>query len=161
MAVGVTWRPEKVIGGLRDYSKGAKVLNVWRKMLKKFKKSDREHKLLKDSGNLTMCHKCFSAYERYYNLEADVEKTLLRTFDDDGGGGDEKEDEGEVEGGVTGACEGAGDSPPPDVFSATSKKVRHPASNSSPATPSRYRTVKHCRFSTSSPGVSVGTNYSK
>ena len=47
--------------------------------------------------------------------------TLLRTFDDDGGG-DEKEDEGEVEAGVTGACEGARDSPHPDVFSATSKR---------------------------------------
>ena len=78
-------------------------------MLKKFKKSDRERKLLKDSGNLMMCRKCFSAYERYYKLEADMEKTLLRTFDD-GGVGDEKEDEGEVEAGVTGACEGAGDS---------------------------------------------------
>ena len=43
-------------------------------------------------------------YERYSNLEADIEKTLLRIFYDDGGG-DEKEDEGEVEAGVTGACE--------------------------------------------------------
>ena len=48
------------------------------------------------------------------------------TFDDDGGG-DEKEDEGELKAGVTGACEGAGDSPPPDVFSATSKKRPRPA----------------------------------
>ena len=24
-----------------------------------------------------MCRKCFSAYERYYKLEADIEKTLL------------------------------------------------------------------------------------
>ena len=50
-----------------------------------------------------ICRKCFSAYERYYKLEADIEKTLLRTF----GGGDEKEDDGEVEAEVTGACEGA------------------------------------------------------
>ena len=96
-----------------------------------------------------MCRKCFSAYERYYKLEADIEKTLLRTF----GGGDEKEYEGEVEAGVTGACEGARDSPPPDVFLATSKKRPCPASSSGPATPSRYRRVKHSRFSTSSPGV--------
>ena len=137
-------------------SKGEKALNVWRKVLKKYKKSDREQKLLKDSGNLMMCRKCFSAYERYYKLEADIEKTLLRTFDD--GGGDEKGAEGEVEAGVTGACEGVGDSPPPDVFPATSKKRPRPASSSSPATPSRYRRVKHSRFSTSSPGVSVRTN---
>ena len=98
----------------------------------------------------------FSERVTYYKLEADIEKTLLRTFDD--GGGDEKEDEGEVEAGVTGACEVAGDSPPPDVFPATSKKRPRPASSSSPATPSPYRRVKHNRFGTSSPGVSVRTN---
>ena len=35
-------------------SKEAKAMNVWRKMLKKFRKSDMEHKLLKDSGDLMM-----------------------------------------------------------------------------------------------------------
>ena len=47
-------------------------------MLKKFGKSDSEHKLLlKDSGNLIICLKCFSAYEWYYNLEADIEKNCF------------------------------------------------------------------------------------
>ena len=90
-----------------------------------------------------MVPKIFLAYERYYKLEADIEKTLLRTFDD--GGGDGKENEGEVEAGVSGACEGAGDSPPPD-FPATSKKRPRPASSCSPGTPSRYRRVKHSRL---------------
>ena len=48
-----------------------------------------------------------------------------------------------MEAGVTGACEGAGDSPPPDVFPATRKKRPRPASSFSPATPFRYRRVKH------------------
>ena len=47
-----------------------------------------------------------------------------------------------MEAGVSGACEGAGDSPPPDVFPVTSKKRPRPSSSCSPASPSRYR-VKH------------------
>ena len=37
------------------------MLNVWRNMLKKYGKSDNEHKLLKDSGNLMMSLKCFNS----------------------------------------------------------------------------------------------------
>ena len=56
---------------------------------------------MKDSGKVMMGCKCFSAYEQYYNLEADIEKNLLATFDDDDG--DEKGDEGEVKARVAGA----------------------------------------------------------
>ena len=90
--------------------------------MKKFGKSDSEHKLLKDRGNLMMSLKCFSAYEWYYNSEADIEKNLLLmimvmrrrekwklgyreefAFDDYG-----DEEEGEVEAGVTEAGKGPG-----------------------------------------------------
>ena len=43
---------------------------------------------MQDSENLLICLKCFSAYEWYYNLEADIEEFA---FDDYG-----HEEEGEV-----------------------------------------------------------------
>ena len=74
-------------------SKEAKAPNVRRNMLIKFSKSDSEHKVSKDIGNLLICLKCFSAYEWYYKLEADIEEFA---FDDYG-----HVEEGEVEAGVT------------------------------------------------------------
>ena len=67
-----------------------------------------------------LCRKCFAANERHYNLEADIEKKVLGTFDDDDDGGDEEKEEVKAE--VTGAGEGVRDSPPSDVCMEMSKK---------------------------------------
>ena len=67
-------------------AKSSGVLQVWRKMLKKFGREELEQKILNETGSLLMCHKCFSAYDRYYRLEVEIENTLLKTFHEESEG---------------------------------------------------------------------------
>ena len=67
-------------------AKSSGVLQVWRKMLKKFGREELEQKVLNETGSLLMCRKCFSAYDRYYRLEVEIENTLLNTLHEESEG---------------------------------------------------------------------------
>ena len=49
-------------------AKSSGVLQVWRKMLKKFGREELEQKVLNGTG-LLMCRKCFSAYDWSIDLK--------------------------------------------------------------------------------------------
>ena len=53
-------------------SKAVCVLSVWRNWLQKLGREDQEQKHLQEDGDLLMCRKCFSAFERYYKLEEEI-----------------------------------------------------------------------------------------
>ena len=67
-------------------AKSSGVLQVWRKMLKRFGREELEQKVLNETGSLFMCRKRFSAYDRYYKLEVVIENTLLKTLHEESEG---------------------------------------------------------------------------
>ena len=56
-----------------------KVLHAWREFLKKLGRGDREEELV-GSGNVVMCRKCYSSYERYQKLQREIESKLQCTL---------------------------------------------------------------------------------
>ena len=58
-----------------------KVVQVWRELLLKLGRAEREGELLEAGDKIYMCRKCFSSYERYSKLGVDIEGKLLNTLD--------------------------------------------------------------------------------
>ena len=120
-------------------SKAVCVLSVWRNWLQKLGREDQEQKHLQEDGDLLMCRKCFSAFERYYKLEEEIRTKLLRSFKD------------EVTVQIAGETPTSSASQPAAVSSACATRSSRKRPRGS--TPARSPVARTC--STSSPSVSV------